>query len=159
MCRLCNLFSPSHTQLLTHCSLLHPQQEPADDIIITLQPLAGDPSETPIGQFNCKKSSWAITTTTKCVKRRGKKSNNCVLAFYPLLSFFSTESLVKRKRGRPKGSTKKVRVDWAEGTPESTDLSKENAEKEDQSKNMDTEQQGSSVESYSGMFNTFTFSI
>lgn len=46
MCRLCNLFSPSHTQLSAHCSQLHPEQEPFDDIIIALQPLAGDPLET-----------------------------------------------------------------------------------------------------------------
>lgn len=49
MCRLCNLFSPSHTQLSAHCSQLHPEQEPFDDIIIVLQPLAGDPLETPQG--------------------------------------------------------------------------------------------------------------
>uniref|UniRef100_A0A8C9XWK0 Zinc finger and AT-hook domain containing n=1 Tax=Sander lucioperca TaxID=283035 RepID=A0A8C9XWK0_SANLU len=42
MCRLCNLFSPSRSQLLAHCSQLHPQQEPPDDIIIALQPLVGD---------------------------------------------------------------------------------------------------------------------
>ena len=46
MCRLCNLFSPSRSQLLAHCSQLHPQQEPPDDIIIALQPLAGEPVET-----------------------------------------------------------------------------------------------------------------
>lgn len=49
MCRLCNLFSPSHTRLLAHCSQLHPQQEPPDDIIIALQPLAGEPGETLAG--------------------------------------------------------------------------------------------------------------
>ncbi|XP_011603794.1 zinc finger protein ZFAT isoform X1 [Takifugu rubripes] len=46
MCRLCNLFSPSHTQLSAHCSQLHPEQT-FDDIIIVLQPLAGEPLETP----------------------------------------------------------------------------------------------------------------
>uniref|UniRef100_A0A674P6J1 Zinc finger and AT hook domain containing n=1 Tax=Takifugu rubripes TaxID=31033 RepID=A0A674P6J1_TAKRU len=48
MCRLCNLFSPSHTQLSAHCSQLHPEQT-FDDIIIVLQPLAGEPLETPQG--------------------------------------------------------------------------------------------------------------
>ncbi|XP_034410067.1 zinc finger protein ZFAT-like isoform X3 [Cyclopterus lumpus] len=66
MCRLCNLFSPSRAQLLVHCSTLHTKQEPPDDIIIALQPLAGGPVET------------------------------------------LAESPVKRKRGRPKGSTKKT---------------------------------------------------
>lgn len=49
MCRLCNLFSPSHTQLSAHCSQLHPEQEALDDIIIVLQPLVGDPSGTSEG--------------------------------------------------------------------------------------------------------------
>lgn len=49
MCRLCNLFSPSHTQLSAHCSQLHPEQEALDDIIIALEPLAGDPLVTPEG--------------------------------------------------------------------------------------------------------------
>uniref|UniRef100_A0A8C7ZR88 Zinc finger and AT hook domain containing n=1 Tax=Oryzias sinensis TaxID=183150 RepID=A0A8C7ZR88_9TELE len=39
MCRLCNLFSSSRSQLLVHCSKLHSQQESPDDIIIALQPL------------------------------------------------------------------------------------------------------------------------
>uniref|UniRef100_UPI0037E9490D zinc finger protein ZFAT n=1 Tax=Semicossyphus pulcher TaxID=241346 RepID=UPI0037E9490D len=51
MCRLCNLFSPSRSQLLAHCSQLHPQQEPSDDIIVALQPLVGEPVETPSGQI------------------------------------------------------------------------------------------------------------
>uniref|UniRef100_A0A8C4ETF8 C2H2-type domain-containing protein n=1 Tax=Dicentrarchus labrax TaxID=13489 RepID=A0A8C4ETF8_DICLA len=50
MCRLCNLFSPSRSQLLAHCSQLHPQQDPPDDIIIALQPLVGEPVETLAGQ-------------------------------------------------------------------------------------------------------------
>lgn len=50
MCRLCNVFSPSRSQLLAHCSQLHPQQEPLDDIIIALQPLVADPVEKLAGQ-------------------------------------------------------------------------------------------------------------
>ncbi|TMS10927.1 Zinc finger protein ZFAT [Larimichthys crocea] len=78
MCRLCNLFSPSRSQLLAHCSQLHPQQEPPDDIIVALQPLVGEPVQT------------------------------------------LAESPVKRKRGRPKGSTKKTRLDLTEGKANST---------------------------------------
>ncbi|KAK2844331.1 hypothetical protein Q5P01_010990 [Channa striata] len=66
MCRLCNLFSPSRSLLLAHCSNVHPEQESSDDVIIALHPLASDPVE--------------------------------ILA----------ENPVKRKRGRPKGSTKKM---------------------------------------------------
>ncbi|XP_069393764.1 zinc finger protein ZFAT isoform X2 [Paralichthys olivaceus] len=69
MCRLCNLFSPSRPLLLVHCSQVHPQQEPPDDIITALQPLASEPVEA------------------------------------------LTERPVKRKRGRPKGSTKKSKTD------------------------------------------------
>uniref|UniRef100_A0A8C2XCT9 Zinc finger and AT hook domain containing n=1 Tax=Cyclopterus lumpus TaxID=8103 RepID=A0A8C2XCT9_CYCLU len=62
MCRLCNLFSPSRAQLLVHCSTLHTKQEPPDDIIIALQPLAGGPVETLAGKIICN---------TNCVSRCG----------------------------------------------------------------------------------------
>lgn len=45
VCRLCNLFSPSLSQLLAHCSKTHPQHEPPDSIITTLQPLMAEPVE------------------------------------------------------------------------------------------------------------------
>ncbi|XP_068426739.1 zinc finger protein ZFAT isoform X3 [Clinocottus analis] len=77
MCRLCNLFSPSRAQLLVHCSTLHTKHEPPDDIIIALQPLAGEPVEK------------------------------------------LAESPVKRKRGRPKGSTKKTCTDLTESKTDS----------------------------------------
>ncbi|TKS81840.1 Zinc finger protein ZFAT [Collichthys lucidus] len=95
MCRLCNLFSPSRSQLLAHCSQLHPQQEPPDDIIVALQPLVGEPVQT------------------------------------------LAESPVKRKRGRPKGSTKKTRTDLTEEkadstrSPEDTVQRKEDGNKEE----------------------------
>ncbi|XP_061676573.1 zinc finger protein ZFAT-like isoform X2 [Syngnathoides biaculeatus] len=73
MCRLCNQFSPSHSLLVDHCSQLHPLQEPHEDIIVALQPLAGVPLAT------------------------------------------LAETSVKRKRGRPKGSTNKVRKYQREG--------------------------------------------
>ncbi|KAM4688637.1 zinc finger protein ZFAT [Discoglossus pictus] len=66
MCKLCNLFSPNHSELLLHVSENHPEEGPnTDHIIIPLKPLVS--------------------------------SNK------------STEEFcsVKRKRGRPKGSTKK----------------------------------------------------
>ncbi|XP_061531178.1 zinc finger protein ZFAT-like isoform X1 [Phycodurus eques] len=77
MCRLCNQFSPSHSLLLDHCSQLHPLQEPHEDIIVALQPLAGVPLET------------------------------------------LAESSVKRKRGRPKGSTNKARKYQRDGREDS----------------------------------------
>ncbi|XP_070823374.1 zinc finger protein ZFAT isoform X2 [Chaetodon trifascialis] len=90
MCRLCNLFSPSRSQLLAHCSQLHPQQEPPDDIIIALQPLIGGPVETP------------------------------------------AESPVKRKRGRPKGSTKKTRTNLTEGKADSTHPAEDDVQKDEE---------------------------
>uniref|UniRef100_A0A1A8LHI4 Zinc finger and AT hook domain containing n=1 Tax=Nothobranchius pienaari TaxID=704102 RepID=A0A1A8LHI4_9TELE len=78
MCRLCNLFSPSRSQLLAHCSQLHPQQTSPEKIIIALQPLPAEAAEK------------------------------------------LPENPVKRKRGRPKGSVKKNRVNLTEGTAATT---------------------------------------
>ncbi|XP_023143081.2 zinc finger protein ZFAT isoform X2 [Amphiprion ocellaris] len=104
MCRLCNLFSPSRSQLQDHCSQLHPQQEPSDDIIIMLHPLAAEPVES------------------------------------------LAEGPVKRKRGRPKGSTKKMRTDLTEGKVTSSNGPEDKSEKE-QKRNKDKgERQNSSVE-------------
>ncbi|KAJ3597569.1 hypothetical protein NHX12_001092 [Muraenolepis orangiensis] len=83
MCRLCNLFSPSRAQLLVHCSQLHSQHQPTEDIIVALQPLAPGPEESPAGPEE------------------------------PL-----AEKPAKRKRGRPKGSTKKSLSDCPEAKRE-----------------------------------------
>ncbi|XP_034031113.1 zinc finger protein ZFAT-like [Thalassophryne amazonica] len=90
MCQLCNLFSPSRGQLLTHCSQSHPQQEPPDDIIITLQRL--------------------VTESVETLKETPKK----------------------RKRGRPKGSTKKNRTDWTEAQADSTHPSEDTVPREEE---------------------------
>ncbi|NWZ71134.1 ZFAT protein, partial [Acrocephalus arundinaceus] len=73
MCKLCNLFSPNKSELLSHVSEKHTEEGTnVDDIVIPLQPL---------------------TVPTNTSKDR-------------------EELLVaKRKRGRPKGSTKKFCVD------------------------------------------------
>ncbi|XP_047453704.1 zinc finger protein ZFAT-like isoform X2 [Mugil cephalus] len=104
MCRLCNLFSPSRPQLLAHCSELHPQQEPPDDIIIPLQPLPADPVEK------------------------------------------LPETPLKRKRGRPKGSTKKIRKDLTDDKVISTCSTEDNIETEEQKDKDEVDQQYSSVE-------------
>ncbi|XP_075561059.1 zinc finger protein ZFAT isoform X3 [Pelecanus crispus] len=73
MCKLCNLFSPNQSELLSHVSEKHTEEGTnADDIIIPLQPL----------------------TVPTNINKDGEE----------LL-------VVKRKRGRPKGSTKKFCVD------------------------------------------------
>uniref|UniRef100_A0A3Q0S4V8 Zinc finger and AT-hook domain containing n=1 Tax=Amphilophus citrinellus TaxID=61819 RepID=A0A3Q0S4V8_AMPCI len=56
MCQLCNLFSPSRSQLLAHCSQLHPQHNSLDDIVIALQPLVAEPVEKLAVQKNYGKS-------------------------------------------------------------------------------------------------------
>ncbi|MGH0145507.1 UNVERIFIED_CONTAM: hypothetical protein FKN15_040453 [Acipenser sinensis] len=72
MCKVCNLFSPSRTELLTHVSEQHTVESLSpDDIIVSLRPLS----------------------TTAQSEKSGEE---CVV--------------VKRKRGRPKGSTKKYFV-------------------------------------------------
>ncbi|NWS85175.1 ZFAT protein, partial [Toxostoma redivivum] len=73
MCKLCNLFSPSKSELLSHVSEKHTEEGTSvDDIIIPLQPLT-------------------VPTNTS------KDGEELLVA--------------KRKRGRPKGSTKKFCVD------------------------------------------------
>uniref|UniRef100_A0A8B9F0L2 Zinc finger protein ZFAT n=1 Tax=Amazona collaria TaxID=241587 RepID=A0A8B9F0L2_9PSIT len=73
MCKLCNLFSPNQSELLSHVSEKHTEEGTnVDDIIIPLQPL----------------------TVPTNINKDGEE----------LL-------VVKRKRGRPKGSTKKFCVD------------------------------------------------
>ncbi|XP_009475446.1 PREDICTED: zinc finger protein ZFAT isoform X2 [Nipponia nippon] len=73
MCKLCNLFSPNQSELLSHVSEKHTEEGiNVDDIIIPLQPL----------------------TVPTSINKDGEE----------LL-------VVKRKRGRPKGSTKKFCVD------------------------------------------------
>ncbi|XP_003219437.1 zinc finger protein ZFAT isoform X1 [Anolis carolinensis] len=73
MCKLCNLFSPNQSELLSHVSEKHSEEGiKVDDIIIPLRPL----------------------TTPSNLNKNGEE----------LL-------VVKRKRGRPKGSTKKCYVD------------------------------------------------
>ncbi|XP_039974627.1 zinc finger protein ZFAT-like isoform X2 [Xiphias gladius] len=104
MCRLCNLFSPSRSLLLGHCSQLHPQQEPPDDIIIALQPLATEPVET------------------------------------------LAESPVKRKRGRPKGSTKKLRTDLTECKADSIRSPEDNFQSQREGNKKEGDLQCSSVE-------------
>lgn len=47
MCRLCNLFSPNHSQLLVHCSQVHLHQGPPHDFIIALKPLDPQPVKNP----------------------------------------------------------------------------------------------------------------
>ncbi|KAM4736116.1 zinc finger protein ZFAT isoform 3-T4 [Anableps anableps] len=89
MCRLCNLFSPSRSQLLAHCSKNHPQHESPDSIITALQPLITEPVEKP------------------------------------------PECPVKRKRGRPKGSTKKLQRDLTEGPTVATQCAEENPKRKE----------------------------
>lgn len=81
MCKLCNLFSPNKSELLSHVSEKHTEEGTSvDDIIIPLQPLTV-PANT------------------------SKDGEELLVA--------------KRKRGRPKGSTKKFCVDedMAENNP------------------------------------------
>ncbi|NXI53447.1 ZFAT protein, partial [Chloroceryle aenea] len=73
MCKLCNLFSPNQSELLSHVSEKHTEEGTnVDEIIIPLQPL----------------------TVPTNITKDGEELH-----------------VVKRKRGRPKGSTKKFCVD------------------------------------------------
>ncbi|XP_014865635.1 PREDICTED: zinc finger protein ZFAT isoform X2 [Poecilia mexicana] len=101
MCRLCNLFSPSHSQLLAHCSKNHPQYESPDSIITALQPLITEPVEKLL------------------------------------------DNPIKRKRGRPKGSTKKLQGDLMDQTTVAAQSAEENLKgKESNNKNNGQQQCG-----------------
>ncbi|XP_068180465.1 zinc finger protein ZFAT isoform X2 [Antennarius striatus] len=101
MCRLCNLFSPSCSQLLSHCTQQHPQQAHPDDIITALQPLLGEPE-----------------------KKR-------------------TESPVKRKRGRPKGSTKKIRPSLSEDKHDASNSAEDSVQRQEEGNKKEGIQQSS----------------
>uniref|UniRef100_A0A096M243 Zinc finger and AT-hook domain containing n=1 Tax=Poecilia formosa TaxID=48698 RepID=A0A096M243_POEFO len=101
MCRLCNLFSPSHSQLLAHCSKNHPQYESPDSIITALQPLITEPVE----------------------KLLGKRSH--------------LDNPIKRKRGRPKGSTKKLQGDLMDQTTVAAQSAEENLKGKESSESQD----------------------
>ncbi|XP_037836291.1 zinc finger protein ZFAT isoform X2 [Kryptolebias marmoratus] len=102
MCRLCHLFSPSRSQLLVHCSQLHPQHESTEDIMIALQPLIAEPVEK------------------------------------------LAEGPVKRKRGRPKGSTKKTHINLTEETSAAAHSAEDDSQRE-QKRNKE-EDQGCSLD-------------
>ncbi|KAI4882454.1 hypothetical protein NFI96_033348 [Prochilodus magdalenae] len=90
MCKICNLFSPNKSLLLSHVLETHTKEgSDADDVIVPLKPLQS--SEAP-----------------------------------------STESVVKRKRGRPKGSTKKVQADKARSSKASVQPKKETSSQNEQ---------------------------
>ncbi|XP_068613195.1 zinc finger protein ZFAT [Brachionichthys hirsutus] len=108
MCRLCNLFSPSCSQLLAHCTQKHPQQEHPNDIVIALQPLLGEPGE------------------------------------------MLTESPVKRKRGRPKGSTKKTRQNVSENKDDNTNSAEDIVQRQEEGNKKDGDQQCSLIDGETG---------
>ncbi|PWA33526.1 hypothetical protein CCH79_00007502, partial [Gambusia affinis] len=110
MCRLCNLFSPNRSELLAHCSENHPQHEAPDSIITALQPLITEPVEKLLG-----KSTMVF---------RESPANNPI----------------KRKRGRPKGSTKKLQGDLMDQTTVAAQSAEENL-KEKESRLKDGQQQ------------------
>uniref|UniRef100_A0A8B9RAF6 Zinc finger and AT hook domain containing n=1 Tax=Astyanax mexicanus TaxID=7994 RepID=A0A8B9RAF6_ASTMX len=77
MCKICNLFSPNKSLLLSHVLENHTKEgDDAEEVIIPLKPLQS-PQAQPAGSH----------------------------------FFLFVDGVVKRKRGRPKGSTKKVQAD------------------------------------------------
>lgn len=97
MCKICNLFSPRKSLLLSHVVETHTSEDGnAEDFIIPLKPLQS-PLEQSTGQ--CSHCSFGKTWHVHILKI---ESECC---------FNIAESVVKRKRGRPKGSTKKPQSD------------------------------------------------
>ncbi|XP_029602657.1 LOW QUALITY PROTEIN: zinc finger protein ZFAT-like [Salmo trutta] len=97
MCKLCNLFSPHRAQLLSHVSEKHHTEGlNPDDIIVALMPLTA-PLEKGGGEHLLK--------ATRDTKGGGEH------LFKAARDTKGGDSPVKRKRGRPKGSTKKIVAD------------------------------------------------
>lgn len=69
-----------------------------------------------------------------CVARNENKTKQCCLFLTVLLDYWPTETPVKRKRGRPKGSTKKIRTDLTEGTAISSHSPENNSREEKRKK-------------------------
>lgn len=69
-----------------------------------------------------------------CVARNEKKTNSAAFFLTVLLDYWPTETPVKRKRGRPKGSTKKIRTDLTEGTAISSHSPENNSREEKRKK-------------------------
>eukprot|EP00063_Salmo_salar_P064439 XP_014039274.1 PREDICTED: zinc finger protein ZFAT-like isoform X2 [Salmo salar] len=99
MCKLCNLFSPHRAQLLSHVSEKHHTEGlNPDDIIVALMPLTA-PLEKGGGEHLLK--------ATRDTKGGGEHLFKAAKD----TKGGGGDSPVKRKRGRPKGSTKKIVAD------------------------------------------------
>ncbi|CAL8289112.1 unnamed protein product [Merluccius merluccius] len=125
MCRLCNLFSPSWAQLLVHCSQLHSEHQPAGDIIVALQPLAGpEPPlagpEPPLAGPEPPLAGPEPPLAEPEPPLAGPEQQQL------------PEKPVKRKRGRPKGSTKKSLLDCPEDKAGPVPLSSDTKDKREQ---------------------------
>lgn len=68
------------------------------------------------------------------MKKKKEKKNSAAFFLTVLLDYWPTETLVKRKRGRPKGSTKKMRTDLTEGTAISSHSPENNSREEKRKK-------------------------
>ncbi|XP_041045624.1 zinc finger protein ZFAT-like isoform X4 [Carcharodon carcharias] len=113
MCKLCNLFSPSRDELLTHVSEKHAEEGLApDELIVPLRPLPG-PEKS---ERNEEGSPSGLKMT--CFHSGSMGSE---------MADKSATVAVKRKRGRPKGSKKKFYAEAEEsGDAGSCNLSAEN---------------------------------
>uniref|UniRef100_A0ACB8FEV4 Uncharacterized protein n=1 Tax=Sphaerodactylus townsendi TaxID=933632 RepID=A0ACB8FEV4_9SAUR len=99
MCKLCNLFSPNRSELLGHVSEKHAEEGiTADDIIIPLRPLTTPSNLNKSGEDVYDSMQTLKGVWTLCALNSGPQ------VLHELL-------VVKRRRGRPKGSTKKFCAD------------------------------------------------
>ncbi|XP_061028097.1 zinc finger protein ZFAT isoform X2 [Eubalaena glacialis] len=123
MCKCCNLFSPSQSELLSHVSEKHAEEGVnVDEIIIPLRPLSTPEPTNPgktgdvhlLAPLPCPELTRGPQDSAERSGRRRRNpdpgsassvevSGKCAKSLQPL-----EFSVMKRKRGRPKGSTKKA---------------------------------------------------
>ncbi|KAB1258107.1 Zinc finger protein ZFAT [Camelus dromedarius] len=106
MCKCCNLFSPSQSELLSHVSEKHAEEGiNVDEIVIPLRPLS-TPEPTNPGRSGDETQKIRVSNQ----KSRELLVKICLNKTVSLTSLRPVPvefSVMKRKRGRPKGSTKK----------------------------------------------------
>lgn len=73
---------------------------------------------------------------------------NTALSIYLFMSCWTTESPVKRKRGRPKGSTKKTCTDQQEGKVVSIHPPEKKVRRDDERNKEEVDRKGKSLEGW-----------
>uniref|UniRef100_A0A8C8RBG0 Zinc finger protein ZFAT n=1 Tax=Pelusios castaneus TaxID=367368 RepID=A0A8C8RBG0_9SAUR len=81
MCKLCNLFSPNQSELLSHVTEKHAEEGMnVDDIVIPLRPLTAPTNISRSGEGTVKRKRGRPKGSTKkfCADEESSENNNCI---------------------------------------------------------------------------------